>query len=68
MNLDRLLLNCDEAAEVLGVKRTKLYELLNSGEIASCHVGRLRKIPRQAIEDYVCRLQADIGELAGARA
>lgn len=57
--MDRLLLNVEECAGLLGVKRTKIYELLNTGELASCHVGRLRKVSRQAVEDYVTRLLAE---------
>ncbi len=56
---ERLLLDVNECAGLLGVKRTKIYELMNAGEIASVHIGRLRKVSRQAVQDYVGRLTAE---------
>jgi excisionase family DNA binding protein len=34
------------------VSRTTLYALMDSGELASRHVGRRRLIPRAALEAY----------------
>lgn len=46
-----------EAADALRIGRSKLYELLASGEIESIHIGRSRKIPATALSDYVNRLR-----------
>ena len=54
----RPLLTVDEAAEQLGVGRTLLYELVNSGELESVRIGRLRRIPAAAIAVYVDHLRA----------
>ena len=55
MNLDdqRLLLRIPEAAEVLGIGRSTLYELMATGEIPVVRIGRAVRIPRIAIADWV---------------
>jgi len=52
----KLLLTAEEAAEVIGVGRTKVYELLRVGQIPSVRIGRCRRIPLRAVHDYVNRL------------
>jgi len=49
----RLTLNVAEAAEVLGVGRGFMYELIGSGRIASIKIGKRRLIPVLALEDFV---------------
>lgn len=53
-----LLLKAEQTGEILGIGRTKVYELLASGEIESVRIGRNRLIPRKAVEEYVERLTA----------
>ncbi len=55
-----VLLVCPEdAARVLGVGRTKVYELMRSGALRSVRVGGLRRIPVAALDEFVARLEAD---------
>ncbi|MBV9092455.1 MAG: helix-turn-helix domain-containing protein [Streptosporangiaceae bacterium] len=54
--MTRLLLTVPEAAEALAISRSKLYELLASGAIASIRIDGSRRIPLTALEDYVSRL------------
>ncbi len=51
----QLLLSVEEAARRLGIRRTLMYTLMMSGEVRSIHVGRLRKVPAQALEAFVAR-------------
>ena len=46
-------LTVEEAARRLGVGRTTMYSLLASGEIPSMAIGRLRRVPADALADYV---------------
>ena len=46
-------LTVEEAARRLGVGRTTMYALLAAGEIPSVTIGRLRRIPAEALSDYV---------------
>jgi excisionase family DNA binding protein len=57
--VDRLLLTPEAAAEIIGVGRTKLYELLRVGAIESVRIGRARRVPADALHDYVTRLRTD---------
>jgi excisionase family DNA binding protein len=52
---DRLLLTVAEAARRLEIGRSLFYELLAAGEIESIHVGRLRRVPADALAAYVAR-------------
>lgn len=54
---DKLLLTVVQAAHRLGIGRTLMYELLGSGQIRSVHVGRLHKIPADALDAFVARLR-----------
>jgi len=49
----RLLLSPGEAARALGVSRTKLYELLSSGAIASVLICSLRRVRYAELVAYV---------------
>jgi excisionase family DNA binding protein len=51
----RLVLTVSEAAQQLGIGRSLLYELLADGQVESIHVGRLRRIPTDALATYVDR-------------
>jgi excisionase family DNA binding protein len=53
--LPRLLLSPEEAAEVLSISRSSVYELVQDGEISAIHVGRNLKLPMAEIEAYVQR-------------
>lgn len=52
-NLHPLAVSPDTAAELLGIGRTKLYELLDAGRIASLKVDRRRIIPMKALEAFL---------------
>lgn len=52
----------DELIRWLGLGRTKTYELLRSGEIPSYKIGRVRRIRRQDVEDWLERHRYRPGE------
>ena len=51
----KLLLTVEEAAVLLSLGRTFVYELVMRGQIMSVKVGRKRRIPAFALEDFVAR-------------
>jgi excisionase family DNA binding protein len=61
---DRLL-SIDEAADALGIGRSRLYEEIGAGRLRSVTVGRRRLVPASAIAAYIEAL-AD-GERRGSR-
>lgn len=48
-----LLLTPEVAAERLSCGRTKVYELIRTGALESVKVGRLRRVPVDALNAYV---------------
>jgi excisionase family DNA binding protein len=54
--MNKLLLKPEEAAHLIAVGRSKMYELLASGAIKSVKIGTLRRVPASALEDYVAAL------------
>ena len=48
-----LLMTIAEAARTLSIGRTLMYELVRRGQIASVSIGRVRRIPRTALEAFV---------------
>lgn len=63
-----LLLRPEEAAAVLGVGRSTLYELLAAGALESVLIGKSRRVPVAALADYVAGLRAMQGQWTHARA
>jgi excisionase family DNA binding protein len=53
---DKYLFTVREAAKLLGLSRTKVYELIRSGDLESFHIGRSRRIARQALDRFVAKL------------
>lgn len=55
----RLVLTVEQAAEALGIGRTMMYELIRAGAVESVRIGRLRRVPAQALSNYVDELRSD---------
>lgn len=53
----RIVLTIEEAAECLGIGRTLMYALVTAGEVESVRIGRLRRIPADALDRYVAGLR-----------
>ena len=53
MTNQQLLYTPEEAASALRIGRTRLYQLLNTGELPSVTVGRSRRITATALERFV---------------
>lgn len=47
------LLNVEEFCEILGIGKNAAYEILNKGEVKAFKRGRIWKIPKISVEDYV---------------
>lgn len=60
--LERLMLRPGEAAEAIGVGRSKVYELLASGELPSIRVGSSIRVPVVELRAWIAR---QLGEAAG---
>ncbi|MGW4881293.1 excisionase family DNA-binding protein [Streptomyces sp. NPDC004262] len=52
-----VLLTVEEAARRLRIGRTTCFRLVLAGEIESVTVGRLRRVPADAVSAYVAKLR-----------
>jgi excisionase family DNA binding protein len=50
---ESLLVTTKEAAQILQISRTKVYELIYANELISVKIGSCRRIRRQDLEDFV---------------
>lgn len=57
--VEREILSPEELADYLGIARSTAYELLRTGEIRSFKLGRLRRIRRRDVEQFVEKLASD---------
>ena len=64
----RVLLTVEDAAERLSIGRTTMYGLIKAGQITSVRVGRLRRVPADALTAYTARLIAAQHAKPGAAA
>ena len=51
--IQKLLLTVPEAGRALAISRSKMYDLLNSGELASVHIGRSRRVRLSDVQNFV---------------
>lgn len=54
--MEKLLLTPEEAAQTLGIGRSKVYELLRAGSLGSVRIGASRRIPVEALRAYITAL------------
>lgn len=54
--MDRLLYRVTEAAEALGISRSKVYELIKAGRLPAVHIDGACRIKASALHDYVANL------------
>ena len=49
----RVLLTVEDAARELSIGRTNMYALIKEGRIPTVRIGRLRRVPADALAAYV---------------
>jgi excisionase family DNA binding protein len=62
--VEKLLYRPKEAAMVLGIGRSKVYDLMRSGRLDSCKDGGARLIPAASLRAYVDLLLTETEEAA----
>jgi excisionase family DNA binding protein len=59
-----LLVQVPVAARMLGIGRTKVYELVNDGELELVHIGCRALVPVDSVQSFTDRLRARTAALA----
>lgn len=52
----KILLRVEEVARMLDIGRCRVFDLISSGDLVSVKIGASRRIPEQAVREYVARL------------
>ena len=51
--MEHLLLKPEEAAELLGVGRSRVYDLMRNHLLLSVKIGRSRRVPAASLREFV---------------
>jgi excisionase family DNA binding protein len=57
--MEKLLLSAEDVAEALTISRTRVYEILAAGELFSVKLGKVRRIPRESLDEYIEKLREE---------
>lgn len=57
--LEQQLFTIEETRAITRLGRSLLYEKLRNGELRSVTIGRSRRIPKAAIQDFISKLERD---------
>lgn len=52
----KILLRVEDVARMLDIGRCRVFDLISRGDLVSVKIGASRRIPEQAVRDYVARL------------
>jgi excisionase family DNA binding protein len=52
------LLTVPQAAVLMSLGKRTVWRMVHDGEIESIKIGRSRRIPRQAVADYIAEIRA----------
>lgn len=55
-----LVLTVEEAAAAHAIGRTLMYALIRDRAVETVRIGRLRRVPTDALAEYVARLRAEV--------
>ena len=53
---EKLLLTPEEAAKLLGIGRSRVYDLMRAHVLLSVKIGRSRRVPAASLHEYVAAL------------
>ena len=53
--MERILLRPAETAELIGISRSRVYELIASGVLPSIRVGGVVRVPVAALQEWIAR-------------
>ena len=66
METEPLLVKPEEAAKMLGLSRSRIYAMVQCGELPSLRVGRCVRVPVERLRDWVELRQSSTEQAADA--
>jgi excisionase family DNA binding protein len=58
--MDKLVLRPAEVADVIGLSRSRVYQLIASGEIPSFCIGGMRRVAVEQLREWVAQKQREV--------
>lgn len=65
IDLQTELMRVEEAADLLQIGRTKVYELMARHELPVVRIGRSVRIPRRGLQEWIVERTEGGGEIGG---
>ena len=60
--VEKMLLTPSEAAKVLSISRSKLYELIGKGRLSTVRIDTSRRVPAHTVVEFIQHLQHEEAE------
>lgn len=61
--MENEIMRFEEVMEFLNIGKNTLYKLLNNGEINAFKIGKVWKIPKKSVDDYITKkVQKNLNE------
>jgi len=57
--MSQMLYTVPQVMQMLNLGRTRVYDLIRTGQLASVRIGASRRIPASALEEFVSALPLD---------
>ncbi|SDG10729.1 helix-turn-helix domain-containing protein [Pseudonocardia oroxyli] len=58
--MEPVFLTVEEAARTLQISRTRVYDLIRTHQLRSRKIGRVRRIPVDAIREFVAQADEEV--------
>ncbi len=55
-----MLFNATQVAKIMGVSKSQVYNLMNSGRLGSVSIGRSRRVTNSQMKDFISSLTPDL--------
>ena len=55
--MSKLLYTIPEVTEMLSIGRTRIYDLIRTGDLHSVLIGTSRRVPAAALDDFITNLE-----------
>jgi excisionase family DNA binding protein len=55
-----MLFNAVQVAQIMGVSKSQVYNLMNSGRLASVSIGRSRRVTNNQMNEFIASLTPEL--------
>ena len=55
-----MLFNAVQVAKIMGISKSQVYNLMNSGRLGSVSIGRSRRVTNSQMNEFITSLTSDL--------